>query len=144
MMVPFFGGCDTLKGCRGPSQKKRHFSGHLQWLKRVLRIDPFDQESVHRCSLGCSTYLDADFWIRDWLAICWAIKWQFLRCQKVADFFWPPQILEFWAINWHRCVTIWKLKRHFLFYFFGVWCLSYGHLSNSPKYESSIYGTKGR
>ena len=28
-----FWGCDTLKGWRGPSQKKRHFSGHLRWLK---------------------------------------------------------------------------------------------------------------
>ena len=91
----FLGGVTHLRGAGGRRKKKRHFSGHLQWLKRVLGIDPFDQESDHRCSLGCSTYLDADFWIRDWLAICWAIKWQFLRCQKVADFFDLPKFQNF-------------------------------------------------
>ena len=33
---------------------------------------------------------------------------------KSCRFFLTPQILEFWAINWHRCVTIWKLKCRFL------------------------------
>ena len=90
----FLGGVTHLRSGSGRHPKKRHFSGHLRW-QRVLRIDPFDQESVHRCSLGCSTYLDPDFWIRDRLAVCWAVKWQFLRCQKVADFFWPPKFRNF-------------------------------------------------
>ena len=37
---------------------------------------------------------------------------------KSCWFFLTPQISEFWAINWHRCVTICKLKCCFLFYFF--------------------------
>ena len=53
--------CDSLKGVLGAIRKKLHFSAHLQHLKRVLGIHRFDQESVHRCNLGCSTYLDVDF-----------------------------------------------------------------------------------
>ena len=33
MMVPFLGGCDTLKGVLGAVGKKLHFSAHLQHLK---------------------------------------------------------------------------------------------------------------
>ena len=81
------GGCNTLKGVPGAVGKKIAFLSTFLMPWRVLIIYWFDQESVHRCSLGCSTYLVVDFWICDQLAICWAIKWQFLRCQKVADFF---------------------------------------------------------
>ena len=31
--LPFFGGCDTLKGVLGAIEKKLHFSAHLRCLK---------------------------------------------------------------------------------------------------------------
>ena len=53
--------------------------------------------------------------------------------QIFVKFFWPPQISEFWLINWHRCVTICNLKyRIFLNFFSQVRCLSYGCSSNWP------------
>ena len=84
------GGCDTLKGVPGAVKKIAFFSTFVTpW--RVLWIHWFYQESVHRCSLGCSTYLSVDFWIHDWLAVCWAVKWQFLRCHKISHVFLTPQ-----------------------------------------------------
>ena len=63
---------------------------------------------------------------------------------KSWQFFWPPQISEFWAINWHRCVTICKLKCHFsVFLGGGIWCPSYGCSSNSAKYKSFHLQHKG-
>ena len=81
-----FGGNAThLRGCQGPLKKNCIFQHICNTLKGT-RIHWFYQESVHRCSLGCSTYLDMDFWICDRLAICWVVRWQFLICQKVAHF----------------------------------------------------------
>ena len=103
-----FGTATHLMGCQEPLEKIAFFSTFAT-PSRILRIHWFYQESVHRCSLGCSSYLDVDSWIYSQLAICWAIKWQFLRCQKVALFFDPPNF-GIWGINRHRCVTICKLE----------------------------------
>ena len=55
-----FGGFDTLRGVQwGIKNKGFWFLTHL-W-QRVLGIDWFHQESVHRCSLGYSTYLGLNF-----------------------------------------------------------------------------------
>ena len=51
------------------------------------------------------------------LAVCWAEKCWFLRCQKVHLFFQPPKFLEFWSINWHGCVLICKFMELFFFFF---------------------------
>ena len=69
--------------------------------------DLFHQESVHRCGLGCSKYSGLDFWKCDWLAICWAIKGWFLRCQKVAQIFmwWVLDILAY-KLTW-MCQYMW-------------------------------------
>ena len=63
--------------------------------------------------------------------------------------FWPPQISEFWPINWHRCVTICNLEYSFFFFFFFTWPVS--ELWPFEKFaifgstdESSIYAMKGR
>ena len=56
----FWGGYDTLKGVPGAVKKIAFFSTFAMPY-RVLRIHQFYQESVHRCSLGCSTYLDVEF-----------------------------------------------------------------------------------
>ena len=37
--------------------------GGVQQQLRAPPIDLFDQESVHRCGLGCSTYPGLDCWI---------------------------------------------------------------------------------
>ena len=59
-MVPFLvGECDTLEGVPQALKNRVHFLGHLQWLKGYLGFT--DQESVHRCGQGCSTYLGLDF-----------------------------------------------------------------------------------
>ena len=36
---------------------------------------------------------------------------------KSCRIFLTPQILEFYAINWHRCVTTCKLVEDFFFFF---------------------------
>ena len=41
--------------------------------------------------------------------------------------FLTPQILQFWPINWHRCVTICNLEYRMFFFFFygsGVWAMA--------------------
>ena len=55
-----------------------------------------------------------------------------------------PQISEFWFINWHKCVTIYKFMEQFFKKTVGVQCPSYGHLSNLLKNELSIYEMKGQ
>ena len=44
-MVPFFGGCDRLKGVLWAIEKtkteKLHFSAHLQWLKGYSALTYF-------------------------------------------------------------------------------------------------------
>ena len=55
----------------------------------------------------------------------------FWDVKKLSNFF-DPQISEFWAINWHRCVTIYKFMEQFFKQILGIWCLSYGPLSNWP------------
>ena len=56
-----FGGCNTIEGVLGTIGKKITFFSTFVMPQRVLGIHQFDQESVHRCSLVCSTYLDVDF-----------------------------------------------------------------------------------
>ena len=65
-MVPFWGGgCNTPKGVSWAVEKteteKLDFSAHLRRLKGYSAFTDFIQESVHRCSLGCSRYPSLDF-----------------------------------------------------------------------------------
>ena len=69
--------------------------------------------------------------------------------QNLCQIFLTPQILEFWPINWHRCVTICNLEyRIFKFFFTGPVSLSYGCSKKFAIFgltdESSIYTMKGR
>ena len=98
MMVPFFGGCNTLKGVPWPLEKQGTFFSTFTTAKRLLRIHWFDQKSVHRSVLGCSTYLALIYWI------CHQLTW-FLDVKKIKKIL-TSQILEFWAINLHRYVLI--------------------------------------
>ena len=59
-MVPFLRRCDTLKGVLGAVEKKCIFQ-HIRDTLKGTWNHRFHQESVHRYSLGCSTYLDVDF-----------------------------------------------------------------------------------
>ena len=62
-MVPFLGGCDALKGSvsrRKYETEKLDFSDICDGLKGIRHLS-FHQESVHRCSLGCSRYPSLDF-----------------------------------------------------------------------------------
>ena len=79
------------------------------------------------------------------MAICWAEKCRFFRIfemSKSCQFFLTPQISEFWAINWHRCVTTCKLTELF-FLGSSLWVMAawvIGHFGLTHKL--SIYGMK--
>ena len=74
-----------------------YFKLMITW--RVLGIDWFDQESVHRCSLGYSTYLGLDFWIRHQLFISWGFRCQFLRIFDILKKSWNSRALNTWNFD---------------------------------------------
>ena len=53
-MGQFFPNAKHLVGCYRPSKVKYHIFDTFTKGKSVLIIEVLHQESVHRCSLGCS------------------------------------------------------------------------------------------
>ena len=50
MVVPFLGGCATLKGTTGHRKNELHFSAHLQWLEGYSAFTDF----IKNQSIGVS------------------------------------------------------------------------------------------
>ena len=124
MMGPLLVGCDTLKGPLWAVKLGTLLFDTFATLWRAHSIDLFHEESVHRCAIGCSTYPGLDFWICDRLAIWWAIKWQFLRCQKVTQMFmwWVLDILTH-KLEW-RCQYMWIYGVFKKILGSGVWAMA--------------------
>ena len=70
-MAPFLGSTTHLRGCHRQSKESCIFQHIHNCLKG---IDLFNNESVHRCSLGCSTCPVLDLWTCHQLAVCWTVK----------------------------------------------------------------------
>ena len=64
-MGPFLVVCDKLKGLLQAIKLATLAFDTFATLKRAYGIDLFDQDSVHRCGLACSTYPGLDFLIYD-------------------------------------------------------------------------------
>ena len=67
-MVPFLGGCDTLKlvpwAVKKTETEKLHFSAHLQWLKEYSSFTDF----IKNQSIGAAySVLDTLVWIFQYL-----------------------------------------------------------------------------
>ena len=78
----FGGGVTHLGHPVGHLAQKFHFLDTFAAAQRVLGIDWFGQESVHRCGLGYSRYPGLDFWTGHRLAVCWGFKcWLFENFQ---------------------------------------------------------------
>ena len=125
-----------LRGSCGPSKKLklkncifRHISDDLKGIWHWL----ISSRSVHRCGLGWSRYPGLDFWISHRLAVWWAVKCRFLRCQKILQIFtrWVLDILAH-KLAW-MCQYMWIYGAFFYLFFFGVPSLRYSRSSNFAK-----------
>ena len=121
MMVPFLGRCDALKGVLWALKDRWHFWAHLRQLKGYSGFTDLIKNLSIGVAYGALHTLVWIFeYVTDWLfagpkgANFWDVK-------KFNNFF-DPQILEFWAINWHRCVLICEFME--LFFASGVWAMA--------------------
>ena len=94
-----FGGMWHTWGSGRALKMKVSFFDTFATPKRVLGIDWFDQESVHSCVLGYSTYPGLDFWIRHQLAISWAFKCQFLRIFDISKSKRNSRAMDIWNFD---------------------------------------------
>ena len=138
MMIPFSGSATHLRGCHRPSKT--------------------DDVFEHICDSLKGTW-DSLIWSRIcpqvWNMVFYTPWFGFLNMspivhllgQKVPIFemsknstiFLIPQILEFWAINWHRYVLICEFTELFLCLVSELWSFEY-----FGKNKLSKYGMKGR
>ena len=90
-----------------------HFLAHLRQLKRYSGFI----DLIKNLSIGVAYgLLHTLIWIFEyvhWLVVCWATRCQFLRCQKIQQFFDPPNF----GILSHKlaqiCINMWIYRAFF-------------------------------
>ena len=117
MVVPFWGGATHLMGPVGHRTQNVHFSTHLRQLKGYSGFT----DLIKNLSIGVEYgVLHTLVWLFEYvtdLPFAGLKGANFWDVKQFTSFFLTPQILEFWAVNWHRYVLICEFAQFFCFFF---------------------------